>query len=153
MHSIYTRIKPVNPKELIGMGKNTIIQNPIGIKISMIFKNGYQCELGLSRSDTPSIFVDPVPVLVGPSPEIWELVLVQVGPILGFLDPVPELVGIGSTTGYPVPNQERQIERCHYVCPQSWLVGHGSPKRRVIDNDAVAKDKHQRNWGGLEKQP
>ncbi|KAJ8452015.1 hypothetical protein Cgig2_016596 [Carnegiea gigantea] len=47
------------------------------------------------------LILKSVSIPVELDPQIQELVPVLVGPVSGFLDPVPEPVGTGSTTGYP----------------------------------------------------
>ena len=51
-HSIYTRIKSVNPKNSMGVGMGTAIQNPMGIGmgIGMAFENGHGCGYSSTRS-------------------------------------------------------------------------------------------------------
>jgi len=49
--ALYTRIKPVNPKNPMGMGMGTTMQNPMGIDMGMgmTFENGYGCGYSSTR--------------------------------------------------------------------------------------------------------
>lgn len=53
VHSIYTRIKSVNPKTPMGMGMNTTIQNSMDMDMSMrmTFKNEYGYRYSSTRPE------------------------------------------------------------------------------------------------------